>query len=85
MPWFEANKTFVLTPEQQKVGNYLCESCEEDRKLAEVSAELIKDEPCWDVYKDVESCMKNNNNQASICSDLWKKYAQCRQTSNNKT
>lgn len=61
-----------------KIGNPLCESCEEDRKNAKENSKLIKHEPCFDIYKKVERCMAESDNQISKCTKVWKEYHMCR-------
>ena len=70
-----SNQAHLQTPGQD--GN-ICESCEVDKQLSHISSNLIKDEPCWEEYLEVQKCMNEFNNQISKCKDPWALYRRCR-------
>ena len=71
-----------MTTEEEKVGNPICESCEEDRKNASKNAQRLmkKEDECFPLYQKIEECSKISGHRVQSCYKEWREYAHCRKT-----
>eukprot|EP01084_Bolivina_argentea_P128425 227015_1 len=69
----------TVTPGNEKVGNPICESCEEDRKNASKNGVLMKNEvKCYPLFQKVEECGKVSGHRVQACFKEWREFAQCK-------
>eukprot|EP00485_Elphidium_margaritaceum_P010955 CAMPEP_0202697284 /NCGR_PEP_ID=MMETSP1385-20130828/10618_1 /ASSEMBLY_ACC=CAM_ASM_000861 /TAXON_ID=933848 /ORGANISM="Elphidium margaritaceum" /LENGTH=113 /DNA_ID=CAMNT_0049353707 /DNA_START=46 /DNA_END=387 /DNA_ORIENTATION=- len=64
--------------EVEKVGNPICESCEEDRKNAGQNASLMKKDECYPLFQKVEECGKISGHRVQACFKEWREFAMCK-------
>ena len=64
----------------KKVGNPICESCEEDRKNISVNAARVmrEENECYPLYQKVEECGKVSGHRVQACFKEWREFASCK-------
>eukprot|EP01084_Bolivina_argentea_P150443 262737_1 len=69
------------TVPSEKVGNPICESCEEDRKNASVNAKRVmsaETDECYPLFQKVEECGKVSGHRVQACFKEWREFASCK-------
>ena len=61
-----------------KVGNPICESCEEDRKNSSINARRANVDECTPLMLKVEECAKVSGHRVQACFKEWREFAQCK-------
>eukprot|EP00484_Ammonia_sp_Unknown_P015259 CAMPEP_0197055936 /NCGR_PEP_ID=MMETSP1384-20130603/75843_1 /TAXON_ID=29189 /ORGANISM="Ammonia sp." /LENGTH=109 /DNA_ID=CAMNT_0042489707 /DNA_START=23 /DNA_END=352 /DNA_ORIENTATION=+ len=68
----------VDVAETEKVGNPICESCEEDRKNSERNAALLPKDECTPLFDAIQECSKVSGHRVQACFKEWREFAQCK-------
>jgi hypothetical protein len=62
-----------------KKNDPYCEDCQKDQQMPLPSRDNVSSngKPCATLYDLVESCMKINNGQISMCQEEWGAFRKC--------
>ncbi len=65
-------------------SNKVCIDCQKDKQVAHPGIDAASGEsstdrqnPCVELYKKVDTCMKSNQGQISSCVNEWKLFNEC--------